>query len=202
MTELISDIMDFVRRHPPPDLPEDVWLSEEDFRRLGYTPQTLFPIVPKVAIESAEAKIGFALPPLLKALYTEVSNGIAGFRYDIMGIEGGCRSDSGDLVEAYFSFRDGVREQDGISKHGLLPFCDWGCATYSCVDCTDSAYPIVTCEYGNLYPERYSLSGFFEQWLQGKVRFLEENFEVLSQDVINPFTGQPTKVIGRGKRKS
>src|SRR5262249_47622870 len=139
---LIAEIKAFVRRHPPPELTADAMLSAEDFRQLGYTPRTLFPIASKTAVARAEADIGFSLPPLLKGIYTEVSNGIAGFSYDIMGLEGGCASDSGTLVEAYTNFKTGGEYKTGPWKAGLLPFCDWGCAIYSCVDCTDSAYPI------------------------------------------------------------
>jgi len=201
MDNLIDEIKAFVGRHPPPKLAADAMLSAEDFRRLGYTPRILFPVVSPVAVAKAQADIGFPLPPLLKGIYTEVSNGLAGFPYDILGIDGGCASDSGTLVEAYVSFKTGGEYDTGPWKVGLLPFCDWGCAIYSCVDCTDSAYRIFTYEGSGVRPERYSLSEFFEQWLQGKVNRSHENADVVTREIINPSTGKPTRVAGRRKRK-
>lgn len=176
-------------------------LSADDFRQLGYTPRSLFPVASPAAVAKAEADIGFALPPLLKGLYTEVSNGIAGFSYDIMGIEGGCASDSGTLVEAYNCFKTGGEYETRPWRTGLLPFCNWGCAIYSCVDCADSAYRIFTYEDSGVRPERYSLSEFFEQWLQGKVDRSQDNVEDVTREIINPFTGKPTRVASRRRRK-
>ena len=200
MDSLITDIKAFVRRHPPLELHDDARLSAEDFRKLGYTPRILFPVVSNQAIAKAESDIGFPLPLLLKRIYLEVSNGIAGFSYDIMGLEGGCTSDSGTLVEAFDSFKTGEFET-GPWKTGLLPFCDWGCAIYSCVDCADSFYRIFTYEDGGICPEGCSLSEFFERWLQGNVHLSQENVEVVTREIINPFTGKPSGVLGRRKRK-
>ena len=201
MDNLAEEINAFVRCHPPPAIAADAMLSAEDFRRLGYTPRTLFPVAEPALIAKAEAQIGFALPPLLKRIYMQVSNGISGFAYEIMGLEGGCASDSGTLVETYFSFRSVDEYETGPWQAGLLPFCDWGCATYSCVDCFDSDYRVFTYEDCGAWLEQYSLSEFFEQWLQGKVHFSEDNVEVLTKDFINPFTGKPQTVSLRKRRK-
>jgi hypothetical protein len=162
---LIAEVSAFVRRNPPPNLAADAMLSAEDFRRLGCTPRILFPVASPSVVAKAEADMGFDLPPLLKGIYTEVSNGIAGFSYDIIGLEGGCASDSGTLVEAYIGFKTGGEYDTGPWKAGLLPFCNWGCAIYSCVDCTDSSYPVFTYEDSGAWAERYTLAEFFELWL-------------------------------------
>lgn len=40
-------------------------------------------------VESAEAKMGLGLPPLLRELYTQVGNGGFGPGYGVFGLEGG-----------------------------------------------------------------------------------------------------------------
>jgi hypothetical protein len=137
---------------------------------------------------------------ILSAL--EVSNGIAGFGYDIMGLEGGCSSDSGTLVEAYLSFRTGEDYVTGPWKHGLLPFCNWGCAIYSCADSADASYPVFTYEDSGVWPEGYSLPEFFEMWLKGKGHFSQENVEVVTREGTNPFTGKKMTISGRRRRKA
>ena len=199
--KLIAEIKAFVLRHPPPKLAPDAMLSPEDFRKLGYTPRALFPVASNRDVVKAEGALGFALAPLLKRLFLEVSNGIAGFGYDIMGLEGGCSSDSGTLVEAYFSFRAGEEYETGPWKVGMLPFCNWGCAIYSCVDCADASYPVFTYEDSGVWPERYSLPEFFEMWLNGKVLFSQENVEVVTREGTNPFTGKKMTISGRRRRK-
>jgi hypothetical protein len=193
---LIPAIKTFIRDHPPPELPAGAMLSVEDFRRLGFTPRALFPVASTSQIAKAEAEIGFPLPQLLKRLFLEISNGIAGFGYRIMGLEGGCSSDSETLVQEYIGFKTGPYKgsetwgeyKTGPWKAGLLPFCDWGCRIFSCVDCADSAHHIFTYEDLGVWPERYTLSEFFEMWLKGKVLFSDENVEVETKEGINPFT--------------
>ena len=201
MDNLTEEINAFVRRHPPPDIPTDTTLSVADFRQLGFTPRILFPVAAPETVAKAEAQFGFGLPPLLVRIYTEVSNGIAGFSYNMMGLEGGCASDLGTLVETYLSFKSDDDDESRPWQAGLLPFCDWGCAIYSCVDCTDPGYRIFTYEDSGAWPEPYSLSGFFEQWLRGNVDFSQEGVEVLTREIINPFTGKPSIVSSRKRRK-
>jgi hypothetical protein len=198
---LVAEIKAFVMRHPPPELVPDAMLTAEDFQKLGYTPRALFPVASKSDVANAEAELGFALPPLITRLFMEVSNGIAGFAYDIMGLQGGCASDSGTLVEAYLSFRAGEDYKAGPWKAGMLPFCNWGCAIYSCVDCADSSHPVFTYEDSGVWPERYSLPEFFEMWLKGKVHFSQENVEVVTREATNPFTGKKMTISDRRRRK-
>ena len=198
---LVAEVKAFVLSNPPPKLAPDAMLSAGDFQKLGYTPPALFPVVSKRKIENAEAELGFALPPLITRLLLEVSNGIAGFAYDIMGLRGGCASDTGTLVEAYLSFRTGEEYVTGRWKDGLLPFCSWGCAIYSCVDCADSSYPVFTYEDSGVWPERYSLPEFFEMWLKGRVLFSQENVEVVTKEGNNPFTRKKMAITGRRRRK-
>jgi hypothetical protein len=131
----------------------------------------------------------------------EVSNGIAGFSYDIMGLEGGCASDSGDLLKAYREFETSGESENEPWQPGLLPFCNWGCAVFSCVDCTDPSFPVHTHEDSGVWPEGYTLSEFFEMWLQGMVEFSQEGVEVVTKEGTNPLTGEKMTISARTRRK-
>ena len=198
--KLIAEIRAFLRANPPPNLPTDAMLSVEEFRRFGYTPRIVYPVASKRSLAKAEADIGFQIPNLLKRLYLEVSNGIAGFAYEIIGLEGGCTANSGTLVEAYFDLKVAIEYFGGQWKPGLLPFCDWGCAICSCVDCADPASPVLTYEDGGMSPEGYMLPEFFEMWLKGNVRF-SQDAEIVTKEITNPFTKTKTTVSARKRRK-
>ena len=198
---LITEIKEFLLRHPPPKLADDAMFSADELDRLGFTPQMLYPTVSAGDVAKAEVDLGFPLPQLLKRLYLEVSNGIAGFAYDIMGLHGGCASDSGTLVDAYLSFKAAGESESSAWQHGMVPFCNWGCAIYSCVDCFDPGHPVFTCEEMSVRSERYDLGGFFAMWLRGNVPRSQEDVEVVTREMINPFTGQKTPVSGRRRKK-
>jgi hypothetical protein len=173
----------------------------EEFRQFGFTPQKLFPRVSKSDITKAETKLGFPIPQLLGRLYLEISNGIDGFAYAISGLEGGCDPFCGTLVDAYMDFKRDGESEDKEWKTGLLPFCHWGCAKFSCVDCADSANPIFTYEDSGTWAEQYTLAEFFEMWLKGEIFFSEENVEIVTKKITNPFTGKKTTVSSRTRKK-
>jgi hypothetical protein len=160
----------------------------------------LYPTVSKSDVVKA-ADVGFPLPQLLKRIYLEISNGIAGFSYDIIGLTGGCDSGCGTLVDAYLGFKRGGESENKEWKTGLLPFCSWGCNIFSCVDCTNSANPLFTYQDSGIWGEQYSLPEFFEMWLKGKVVFSQENVEIVTNEIINPFTGKKTTISTRRRRK-
>jgi hypothetical protein len=174
-------------------------LSAEDFHRLGFTPRACFPPVSSSDIERAEAELGFQLPPLLKRLYSDVSNGIAGFAaYEIIGLKGGYRCHCGDLVETYRTVEKGQEW-----KTGLLPICHWGCNSFSCVDCNDPRHAMFTYEAEDVWSENYTLEEFFEMWLNGHVSFSQEGVEIQEREMINPFTRKKQTISVRiRKRKS
>jgi len=102
------------------------------------------PLSPK-AIEQAEARLGFQLPPLLKSIYLKISNGGFGDSYGFLGLVGGPRNEAGmDAVSLYESFR----EADPDDEHwhwpeGLIPVCHLGCGMYHCLQCGNSDTPVV-----------------------------------------------------------
>jgi hypothetical protein len=88
---------------------------------------------------SDEARLGFALPPLLKRIYQEIGNGGFGPGYGLIGLSGGVPDYDGSTAPALYElFRSSSTDEPGWNwPQGLLPICDWGCAIRSCVDCTE-----------------------------------------------------------------
>jgi hypothetical protein len=198
---LIAEIKEFILRNSVPTLAEGATLSAEEIRQLGYTPRTLFPVASKSDVAQAETALGFALPLLLKRLFLEISNGIAGFAYDITGLEGGCTVGTATLVEIYNGWKTYDDSQGKPWKPGLLPFCHWGSTIFSCVDCTDSSYSVFTFEDGGVWPEGYALAKFFEMWLKGKVEFSQEGVVIVTREGKHPLTGEKMILSARRRKK-
>src|SRR5262249_33671014 len=95
---------------------------------------------PAEAVTAAQQKLGFALPPLLARLWTEVANGGFGPGYGLWGLDGGFAEELSDqtTVEAYLSRIDdrGYAEVHGPWPSKLVPVCDWGCSHITAIDCT------------------------------------------------------------------
>jgi|SRR5579875_1568566 len=152
------------------------------------------------AIGEAERGLGFPIPALLKACYLRVANGGFGPGYGIIGVEGGYASDYGNLVETH-----GVLKRDQESEgrewpNGLLPFCEWGCNIFSCVDCHDTRHPVYTFEDFAVRPQGYTLDKFFELWMSGADILAYEASEAERVEVTNPFTGKK-ETVSKHRRK-
>ena len=97
-------------------------------------------------LELAESSLGFPLPQLLKRLYLEIANGGFGPGYGLMGLVSGFRDDCGDTALESYELRvePDPAEPGWNWPAGLLPICTWGCAIYSCIDCSKSiGFPMV-----------------------------------------------------------
>jgi hypothetical protein len=95
-------------------------------------------------LEADEKELGFALPPILKRLYLEIGNGGFGPGYGLMGLTGGATDDLGDTaLNSYRTRRSDDPEEPWEWPAGLLPICNWGCAIYSCIDCSKPTFPMV-----------------------------------------------------------
>jgi len=200
--KVFAEFKAYVRANPTPKGLTGM-VNVRVLEQYGSRPRKLFPVASKRRIAKAEAALGFEIPSLLKRLYLEISNGVRGFKFDIYGLEGGLAGSTGTLVEQYFSLK-GAFEDLGLDDEwepGLLPFCDWGCAIYSCVDCSDPTFPISTWEDCELWPEDYTLRDFFKRWIKGKGRS-DAEVEVVSKSIKNPFTGKKTTVYGQRRRRA
>ena len=136
------------------------------------------PASPEV-VAAAEDSLGFPLPSLLKALYLEVANGGFGPGYGVLGVAGGHRTDEGDAIDEFYAVLASRDPEDPVWDWpaGLLPFCHWGCAIYSCVDCNGDAGRVVWFDPNGREPgtemaqyfiaHRESLASWFASWLEG-----------------------------------
>ena len=146
---------------------------------------TIAPPATPADADAAEALLGFPLPPLVRALYTEIGNGGWGPGYGLLRLLDG---DSGDRMDDEDSLVSWARWHRRYSPHrpgepgwpeGVVPLVEWGCHYTSCVDCLDPACPVyfydndVVASRGGisppdyLYPQAGSLAGWLSAWLDG-----------------------------------
>lgn len=87
------------------------------------------------ALDAAEARLGVALPPLLRRLYLEVANGGFGPGSGIVGVRGGWTTDRGKTIEdLHAEMADSVTENPRwVWPAGLVPLVDYSGA-FGCVD--------------------------------------------------------------------
>lgn len=123
-----------------------------------------------------EQRVGVALPASVREVYSVVGNGGFGPGYGLIGLVGGFLSDLRTDVESDYLVRRGSDPDDPgwFWPEGMLAICHWGCAIYSCVDCSDPAGPVVRFD-----PNPVDLDwnvawgpevGSFEQWLRDWLR--------------------------------
>ncbi|MFD4545546.1 SMI1/KNR4 family protein [Streptomyces sp. NPDC058466] len=92
--------------------------------------------VDPAAITRAEAVLGFALPPLLAALYLRIGDGGFGPSYGLLPLLDGSPSGEPAAVRQYLANRkSGRKDPDWPWPSGILPISHWGCGMYACVDC-------------------------------------------------------------------
>lgn len=140
-----------------------------------------YPPAPPEVVTRAEQQLGFALPPLLKRLYTEVANG--GFGPGLVGLEGGYADEEwpeDTLVGLYHGYREYAAHlmecepEVGAEPwpERLLPVCSEGCAMMLCLDCSEPEMPVVRYDpHYHPWPRRFirvhtSLRGMLEAWVK------------------------------------
>jgi hypothetical protein len=142
-------------------------------------------------IAETERQLGFALPPLLRALYSQVANGGFGPGYGLVGAVGGAPAEdaSKDIAECYRQDRDLSlwQKENGFERdNGLAPFLDewpgrvlrlvhWGCAIWSCLDVRSGRVLRYEPLHGKrtreaMIIEATSLESWIERWLQADDR--------------------------------
>ena len=142
-------------------------------------PGRLGPRATASMLAADEKVFGFTLPNLLKQLYAEVANGGFGPGYGLLGLTGGVPDDQKhNALQLYAIYRG--TDPDDSSWHwpsGLLPICNWGCAIYSCIDCTRPSFPITIFDpnahedgkswSASFFPECESFDHWIELWATG-----------------------------------
>ena len=127
------------------------------------------------SIDKAENELGFPLPDILKFIYLNVANGGIGPGYHILGVFGGHASDEGDTISELYTALSSIDPDDSlwVWPSGLVPFCHWGCAIYSCFDAKKTENPVVWFdpnlrEMGEPMSQQFmSHRPSLESWLQG-----------------------------------
>ena len=149
-----------------------------------------FAVASRNLIESAETVFGFSLPPLLRECYLEIGNGGFGPGLGLIGVEGGYASDFGDIVARTDNSGPTIAKQAAYGGETCSRFAS-GDAIYSLASGAIRPSQIHTLADFNLWPQDYSLDGFFEMWMSG-IDILSHNHTPGEVDVefINPFTGR------------
>ncbi|MFE5937976.1 SMI1/KNR4 family protein [Streptomyces sp. NPDC056470] len=140
-------------------------------------------------VASAEAALGFALPPLLASLYREVANGGYGPDYQLLPLVGPGRT----VLSEYQSERSAsARSETPYWPAGVLPILDWGCAMYAAVDCLSETATVLLFEPNAMeddgaavwFVDAGSLAEWLETWLAGTGWYREDAYE--DDDVAEP----------------
>ncbi|WP_394848524.1 SMI1/KNR4 family protein [Pendulispora brunnea] len=132
------------------------------------------------AVAMAEEQLGFPLPPFLRYVYQNVADGGFGPGGGLFSVQRGHRSHrEGCAGEGLVQVYEEVAVEPDWPRH-LLPICDWGRATWSCLDCRSPEGQIVT-SAGDapLAVTGRDVRGWLLAWLDG-VDLWAEMFEPMT----------------------
>ncbi len=160
-----------------------------------------FPPATEAVVRETEAALGFQIPTFLKRVYLEIGNGGFGPGYGIIGLKGGYPSDAGTLVEAYNGIKRAAEDDSLPWPREYLPFCEWGCTIFSCVDCANPDGNLYRCEACELTPVNYTLEEFMRMWMQGVSILDHDDGHRETKEITNPFTRKKFTVKGGRKKK-
>lgn len=130
----------------------------------------LDPPVTSQEFKLAEQALGFELPQLLKEIYLKVGNGGFGPGYGLMKLNI-TTEEKESIVSSYLTHRS-VENSEWPEQ--LILICNWGCAIYSCLDCSKPDAPVI----------RYDppLGGLEEDLLEQGIEFKPEDLLVLQPE--------------------
>lgn len=146
-------------------------------------------------LAAAERELGFALPELLRWLYSEVANGGFGPGAGLLGVRGGHTDMDGRTISgSYLALRLHSWPQ------GVLPLCELGAGARSCVDRRDPNNSILTVDAAGMTRTSHTLFSWLYAWASG-VDIEAETFEIQDGTMINPFTKRSHSIRHRGQAK-
>jgi len=185
------DLLDLLRsRSSDPATATDDGAGIPDFAPLP-------PVAPDT-VQFVEGVLGFALPPLLVQIYTQVANGGIGPGYGLFRMHHPPRT--GDLAESYQYMKGTDPKWKWPDR--LLPVFSHGCGMYECVDCTRAEAPVIwhNPDYlrgrsvaSTLAPLAPSLQTRLEAWLRG------ENLLGAANEHLKEQANKPRRPGARGK---
>ncbi|GAA0568910.1 hypothetical protein GCM10009546_34600 [Actinomadura livida] len=135
--------------------------------------EPLPPLTPALgaAVEECEARLGHALPSLLRRCYLELGDGGFGPAYGLEPLRLTLR----DYEEQQQSWPEAWRPM----ARALLPICNWGCGIASYVDITDPSLRMwaidpnpapVGHHQDSLFPQHFSMAEWMRRWVEGTLR--------------------------------
>ncbi|GGX73498.1 SMI1/KNR4 family protein [Streptomyces fructofermentans] len=126
------------------------------------------------ALARAETALGFAVPPLLAALYLRIGDGGFGPEYGLLPLLDSAPSGEPAVVAQYLANREsGRRDPDWPWPEGVLPISHWGCGMYACVDSRSPDAEVLLFEPNAdepdhaWYVDERSLADWLRAWLDG-----------------------------------
>jgi hypothetical protein len=142
---------------------------------------TIAPPTTPAEVDTAEAALGFAIPPLLRRLYVEVGNGGFGPNYGVEGVPTiPPTPHTADIVVLYerYNWEPPPEHPAHVWPRGWVPLIRGGCLYMECVDflhpphavalfdpdVTDWERPVIE----SLRPVAPSLAARLEMWLAGE----------------------------------
>lgn len=157
--------------------------------RIGTSPSDEYNIVKQYAnppvtmadLIAAEAKLGFALPPLLKRIYTEIGNGGFGPGYGFYKlyverytyVESTLVNDYLGLHQSHSEELDAIQGEKGTRDQPpveypekVLEINEWGCNIYSYLDCSNREYRVLRKDHNYSLTEHVLEAPSFHQWLE------------------------------------
>lgn len=125
--------------------------AKDPSRAMGGGLKKVYAPVTAKTVASAERKLGFQFPELLRAIYSQVGYGGFGPEYGFIGIQGGAPDDGCSLVQVYQNMKQ-YQEDSPLWcwPERLLPVCLRGCGMWSCLDCKKARVPVVLFDPNNL----------------------------------------------------
>ncbi len=141
---------------------------------------TVAPPATAAEVDAAEAALGFAIPPLLRRLYTEVGNGGFGPIHGVEGVPTTLPPVRGaDIVVLYEGYNQEPPPEYAahVWPRGWVPLIGGGCNYIECVDFLRPPHAVAlfdpdNCDLGepvlrSLRPLSASLEERLEAWLAG-----------------------------------
>jgi hypothetical protein len=119
-----------------------------------------------------ESAVGYPMPPLLRRIYLEVSDGHFGYLNMAVALkdENAWDSESGRLLDEYLMWTGDEPEHE--HPPSVVPLLTWGCRIWSLVDFNTpdglmwAFDPNARCPRHALFPEAYTLAERLTGWLR------------------------------------
>jgi len=132
-------------------------------------------------LEQAQRRTGLTFPASFVEFYRHIGSGDFGPGYGFLPLLPPNEPTEGNVVDRYLLFRNGDPEEPEFHwPEGLLQFCHWGCAIYSCIDCRSGAIlradPPSDVNYV-IEPESESFEQWMYLWLDNKLPFELESIK-------------------------